>query len=135
MNTMRRKPVAVALLVGASVIVSTAAPALAHHSYAMFNRRLDLPMEGVVKQWQLTNPHSYLEVYAPPPGDPTAAPVVWTFESGSPAGLIRKGIRRDTMKPGDKVSLVVHPLHSGRPGGELKIVTLPDGRVFDIRQY
>jgi hypothetical protein len=48
----------------------------------------------------------------------------------SPQNLIRLGWKRITIKSGDKVSVVVHPLRDGKPGGSFVSITLPDGRTL-----
>jgi len=51
-------------------------------------------------------------------------------ELNSPNNLIRQGWRRDVMKPGDKVTVVINPLRDGKPGGLFNAVTLPNGTVL-----
>ncbi len=54
----------------------------------------------------------------------------WAIEALSPNVLGRQGWHRSTLKPGDKVSVVIYPLREGKTGGNLISVTLPDGRVM-----
>jgi hypothetical protein len=104
-----------------------AAPALAHHSFAMFDQTKTVEMQGTVKEFQWTNPHSWLIVNVV---DPQGKEVVWSLEMGGPGGLARNGWRPKTLSPGDKVTFKAHPLRSGEPGGQFQSVVLPDGKVM-----
>jgi hypothetical protein len=54
-----------------------------------------------------------------------------TIEGASPGILNRIGWKFNMVKVGDKVTMVIAPLRSGEPGGLLKEIKLPDGRVFN----
>jgi len=96
-----------------------AAPAFAHHSFAMFDQTKTVEHAGTVKEFQWTNPHSWLIV--------TVNGVEWSLEMGGPGGLARNGWRPKTLVPGDKVTFTAHPLKSGQPGGQFQSVVLPNG--------
>jgi hypothetical protein len=104
-----------------------AAPALAHHSFAMFDADKTIELKGTVKEFQWTNPHSWLQVMIP---DEKGVPHEWSLEMGSPGGLARAGWRPKTVVAGDMVTVSIHPLKDGSHGGQLLKVTLPDGRVM-----
>ena len=100
----------------------------AHHSFAMFDMHRTLSFQGTVKQFQWTNPHSWLQVTVV---DPKAGEQEWSLELGPLVGLQRAGWKPRVLQPGDKVSVVLHPLRDGSHGGRLMSVTLPDGRVLN----
>jgi hypothetical protein len=105
--------------------------ALAHHSYAMFDVKKTLSLTGTVKDWQWTNPHTWLVLVAPgPEGEGTE----WNIESSSPAIWRHYGGNRDMVKSGDRVTVVMHPLRSGAIGGELQAITTADGKTYDLSQ-
>lgn len=104
-----------------------AVPALAHHSFAMFDAETTLVLEGTVVEFQWTNPHSWLQVEVT---DDAGETVEWSLEMGSPGGLARSGWRPRTVVPGNEVTVSVHPLRDGEPGGQILTVTLPDGTVM-----
>jgi len=104
-----------------------AVPALAHHSFAMFDAETTLVLEGTVVEFQWTNPHSWLQVEVT---DDVGETVEWSLEMGSPGGLARNGWRPRTVVPGNQVTVSVHPLRDGEPGGQILTVTLPDGTVM-----
>jgi len=106
-------------------VAMCAVPAIAHHSFAMFDAEKSMTIEGTVKEFQWTNPHSWIHVMVP---DEAGKPVQWSVELGSPAGLVRQGWVPKTLTPGMKVQVLIHPLRDGNPGGQFLQVTLPDGK-------
>lgn len=118
-------------LLRAVIIVSLMAamlPAQAHHSGAMFDGTKSLKFEGTVKEFQWTNPHSWLQLIVP---DGKGGQDEWSLELGPLVGLHRAGWKPRTLRPGDKVTVVINPLRDGSHGGKLVTVTLPDGQVLN----
>jgi hypothetical protein len=105
----------------------TSAPAAAHHSFTMFDMTKQITITGTVTSFEWTNPHAYIEVDVQ---EENAAVKHWSIELGSPSILLRSGWKPNSLKPGDKATLVVNPLKNGQAGGFLFQVTLPDGRVL-----
>ncbi|HEY7392364.1 MAG TPA: DUF6152 family protein [Bryobacteraceae bacterium] len=99
-------------------------PALAHHSFAMFDTSKQVTLSGSVTSFEWTNPHSYIEIDVPEGG----AVKHWSIEMGSPSILRNSGWKHNTLMPGDKVTLIINPLKNGNPGGLLVVATLPDNR-------
>jgi len=99
----------------------------AHHSFAMFDLGKDVTVEAVVKEVQFTNPHVWLQILV---DDGKGGQTEWSIESGAPGMMLRNGWKLSTLKPGDKVTLTMHPLKSGSPGGSLVKVKVPDGRTL-----
>ena len=119
-----------AIAVLAAAATAAAAPASAHHSGAMFDSDTQVTVEGVVKQMQFTNPHSWLQVVAT---DAAGKSVEWSFEAGAPTVLIRSGFTKNSLKPGDKVTVVGHPLKDGRPAAGLITVKTASGEILPRR--
>jgi hypothetical protein len=114
----------------AACIVAMATPALAHHSGAMFDAAKTVTLAGTVKEFQYTNPHSWLQVMV---SGADGKSVEWGFEAEGPSTLLRAGIKAKTFMPGDKVTIVAHPMKDGRPAGSLMTATKADGTVFSPR--
>ena len=110
--------------------LACAGPALAHHSGAMFDRAKVITLTGPLKSYAYTQPHSWIDILAPGPDG--GALVDWGVESGAPPAMRNAGIVPSVMKEGDKVSIRIHPLKDGRPGGSLIDVTLADGKVLAL---
>jgi len=122
------------LLIGLSLstaaLAALSSPASAHHSGAMFDRDKTVTLQGVVKTFQYTNPHSWLQVLVP---GPDGKPVEWGFEAEGPSTLLRVGIKAKTFVPGDKVTITTNPMKDGRPAGALITATKADGTVYSAR--
>ncbi len=119
------------LALGASaLLLSAAGAASAHHSGAMFDATKEVSLEGTVKEFQYTNPHSWLIVNVP---DATGKITEWSFEAEGPSTLLRAGIKKSSLMPGDKVTVKGRPLKDGRPGAGLVMVTKADGTVLNPR--
>ena len=101
------------------------APAWAHHSFAMFDADKTVELSGTVKDFQWTNPHSWLDIEVM---DEAGKPVQWALEMGAPGGLAHQGWKPKTVVPGDKVTVRIHPLKSGMNGGQFLAITLPSGQ-------
>ena len=102
-----------------------AAPALAHHSFAMFDNTRSVTLHGKVTLYQWTNPHGYLELDVEQPDGGTRH---FTLEMTSINMMSRGGWTSRTVKAGDVVTAIAAPLRDGQPGGLLLELTLPDGR-------
>ena len=111
-------------LIGTIPALLLAAPVMAHHSYAMFDTDKSVEIEGTVKEFQWTNPHCWIQVVVAS-GD---QPVEWSVQMGGTASVYRGGWRPGTLKPGDKIRLVVHPMRDGSAAGLFVSAVSPDGR-------
>jgi hypothetical protein len=111
-----------ALLLATSIALC--APALAHHSYAMFDMKKKVDVRGTVKEFHWTNPHSVLVLVSQ---DAAGAAVPVFIEMNGPGYLVRNGWKRESLKPGDAVTATIHPMLDGSPGGDLVKIVLPDG--------
>jgi|SRR5579872_4033057 len=120
------RKVTVALLAAFSLLA--AGSALAHHSFAMFDRSKEMTLVGTVHEFQWTNPHSFIEVDVP---NANGGVDKWSLECNSPNNLTRQGWHSDSLKPGDKITVVLWPLRSGEKGGLFIWLKFPDGRVLD----
>ena len=112
-------------LAGVAVAMS-AIPALAHHSFAMFDAEKVMTVQGTVKEFQWTNPHSWILIMVK---NPAGGEVQWAIELGAPGGLARQGWIPKTLTPGMQVTATFHPLKDGSPGGQFMAVKLPDGTM------
>jgi len=112
-----------ALLAGLALAVAT--PALAHHSFAMFDRTKAVNITGNVKEYEWTNPHVWIHLMVP---DVQGTPREWSFEMQSVQQDAAAGWRPDSVRPGDKISIEYHPLKDGSRGGQLMSATLANGQ-------
>ena len=110
--------VAVALLLAA-------VPLLAHHSFAAeFDQNKGVTLQGVVTKVEWMNPHIYVYIDI----DDKGTVVNWALEGGPPNTLYRQGWRKDSLKPGDAISVYAYRAKDGSATASLRTVTTPDGR-------
>jgi len=114
----------VILSAAAAAVVCAAVPAAAHHSFAMFDQKKIMALQGTVRQFQWTNPHAFIELEAP-------GGQRWSIELNSPNNLKRQGWTRVSLKAGDQVTVRINPLRDGSHGGLFLDVKLPSGRTLD----
>ncbi|NKB38369.1 MAG: hypothetical protein GKR93_14600 [Gammaproteobacteria bacterium] len=105
---------------------------IAHHSITMFDRDKTVTVTGVVKEFQYTNPHSWLIVTVT---DEDGKKVNWGFEAEGPSTLIRAGIKKKDFRPGTRITITGNPIRDGRKAAYwVKAVRLDDGKEFEPRQ-
>ena len=92
----------------------------AHHGFDMFDQKHAVTLKGTVKDWQWTNPHTWIQLDVEQDGKVTE----WSLEGVSISQLGRQGWKRDFLKIGDRVTVEIFPLRNGKPGGQWS-------RVFD----
>lgn len=126
---MNSRPVALAIVaVGLTAVL--APRARAHHSAAMFDENKTITVEGEVKQFQYTNPHSWLLVDVK---DKSGKVVTWGFEAEGPSTLARAGIRPSDFKAGTRLKISGHPMKDGKPAAIWLIAVRADGKAFNPR--
>jgi hypothetical protein len=118
---MTRKAFALAGMAAALL----AAPAFAHHSFAMFDQSKVAYMMGTVTEFEFVNPHTLLHLtFANDKGEVST----WSFEAGSVAQLVKLGWSKDSFKVGDDVKVGFRPMRDGSRGGQLMSVTFANGQ-------
>lgn len=114
------------MLLMAVAVSSVSTPALAHHSFAMYDRTKVVTLSGTVKSWQFANPHSVLTLDVVENG----APVEYTIEGASVNTLIRIGWGPSTFKAGENVTVVMNPMRDGTKVGAFLRATLANGKTL-----
>jgi len=118
-------------LLAAALLVFSPLAVEAHHAANMFEPKKEITVTGVVKEFQYTNPHSWLLV------DVTGSDgsvVTWGFEAEGPSVMMRAGIRKSDLAPGTKVTVTGHPMKNGQPAASWVKAVRADGVVFDPRR-
>jgi hypothetical protein len=110
-----------------ALLLVLACPVEGHHSFAMFDKARLVTLKGVVSKVEWANPHVFIFVAVP---DGKGGTTQYAVECNSPNVLMRTGWKVGTVKQGDSVSVGLYPLRSGRPGGLLDSVTLPNGKTL-----
>ena len=110
-----------------TAILLTAISAEAHHSAVMFDADKEVTLEGVVKEFQFTNPHSWLLVDVT---NKDGSVTTWGFEAEGPSTLLRNGVRPADFKSGTKLTITGRPMKDGRPGALWLKALRADGVEF-----
>jgi hypothetical protein len=125
MNCHRRYILSGLGAVAAAGIMALPVPVLAHHSAAMFDQQKQVELSGVVRQFQWTNPHCYIQLLVK---NSQGQEEEWSLEMGAPVYLYNVGWRPGTVKAGDRISVAIAPLRKGGHGGLLLKATGADGK-------
>jgi len=107
-----------------------ASASFAHHSPIIFDRTRTITIEGVVTEFKWSSPHSWIHLDVK---DEHGGVGNWGVEMNPASLLARAGWKSSTLKPGDKVSIVVYPLRNNEKGGQYVAIKLPDGRTLGDR--
>lgn len=87
---------------------------MAHHSFTMFDDDNPVTLSGTVAAFHWTNPHTFVELEVI---DDNGETVVWQLEHGPKNMLSRRGWNAETLMPGARIEVDIHPLRNGKPGG------------------
>ena len=116
----------------AALTVLVAAPLRleAHHSAVMFDEQKEITVEGTVKEFQYTNPHSWLLVDVKEKYGKTTT---WGFEAEGPSTLARAGIKPSDLRPGTKLKITGNPMKDGSHAAIWVNAVRADGKEFNPR--
>lgn len=110
------------LLVALSTI---SLPLAAHHGNAAYDDTKTITLKGTVTQWLWANPHCVLHIDVP---DESGQTVSWIVETENPTSMFNIGWTKDSMKPGDRVTVTALAVKNGKPIGRIVDVLLPNGQ-------
>ncbi len=101
--------------------------AFAHHSPIVFDQTRKMSITGTVTEFKWGNPHSWIHLDVKDEHGDVGS---WGVEMNPANNLARDGWRASTLKPGDQVTIVVHPLRNNEKGGQFLSIKLPNGTVM-----
>ena len=108
-----------------------AVPVLAHHSGAMFEKEKTITVEGVVKEFQYTNPHSWLLVDVK---NKDGKVTTWGFEARRTEHPAARRHPSERFQPGTKLKITGHPMKDGTSAAAWVEAVRADGKRFDPRE-
>ncbi|HTR37527.1 MAG TPA: DUF6152 family protein [Bryobacteraceae bacterium] len=113
------------------IALAAGVPAWAHHSFAAeYDLKQPITVHGTVVQVRLENPHSWFVVDVKDPA--TSKVSRWSFEAGTPSGMIRNGYRPGIIKAGDEVTIKGFRSKDNDDRGMLRELTTADGHVYGL---
>lgn len=115
-------------LCAAALAVSFVGPVWSHHSHSMFDSEQVVVIEGRVTEFTFRNPHGFLFVDVE---DESGQVINYWIEMSTIPRMIQNGIGVKTFQPGDMITVRMHPLADGRPGGNYTTITAADGKTYE----
>ena len=116
------------VLLAAALALGLSSTAWSHHSHAMFDHATRMTLTGTVTEFVYRNPHGFLYIDVKRDNGET---VNYWVEMSNLTNMVTRGIGRTTFKPGDRVTVNLHPLKDGRPGGSYVTITAADGKIYE----
>ena len=114
------------MVVALGIGVSTfSLPLFAHHGAAAYDMGKTVTLKGAVTQWVWANPHCILQLDVM---DDRGQVVQWSAETENPSSMVHYGYTKQSLKPGDQVTVTVVPAKNGKPFGRIVEVVLPNGQ-------
>lgn len=113
----------------AAIVLMLSVPLFAHHGNAALDVGKKVTIKGTVTEWLWANPHCWLKVDVK---DDSGKVVNWVGETNNAADMIEKGWSKNTLKPGDEVSVTLEPVKNGKPAGKVLEVVLPNGQTLGM---
>ena len=112
----------------AIVVLIVCGPALAHHGTPAYANTVTELKQATVTKFMWSNPHSliYFDIK-----DAKGSVAHWVGETGSPSAMIPVGWTRDTVQPGDMITVYIYASKTGNPVGRLNHIILADGTRLD----
>jgi hypothetical protein len=105
-------------------------PAFAHHSMSMYDRGTDSTFKATIMEFNWVNPHATITFTV---ADEHGNVVRWVAEGPGPNRLANHGWNKDSLKPGDQVTIVGNRNKDGSPTMRFERVVLPDGKELEAR--
>jgi Family of unknown function (DUF6152) len=113
------------------VFLTICGPALAHHGSAAYASTVVVMKEATVTKFTWNNPHCIVMFDVK---DEKGNIAHWAAEIGSPPAVTLLGWNRNSLQPGDVVTVYIWPAKSGRPVGRLNRIVFPDGKTLKDTQ-
>jgi len=113
--------------------LSCAGMAQAHHSFAaFFDPQKEVTIEGVVTEFRFTNPHGTIALDV---SGVDGKVQHWRAETNAPVVLMRRGWKRDIIKPGDRLTIKGWPSRDGKPYIRLQSATDGTGKLIGTAPF
>ena len=102
-------------MVGLMLAAVTSFSARAHHSFGFYDMQKTVEVRGTVRKFEWSNPHSWLFIEV----SSATGPITYGFEMQSVGEMLRRGWAKNSVKPGDRITVSFHPMKDGSPNGLL----------------
>ena len=120
------RPAIYAFLFSLGAVLLPGGHVIAHHSFAAeFDAEKPVTLKGIVVKWEMMNPHGWITVDV---AGPDGEKVRWMVETSNPNGLMRLGWTKNSLKPGDQITVEAYRAKDGSNTANAARVTMADGR-------
>ena len=113
-------------MVLAAIAIASAPAALAHHSFAMYDNSKNVVLDGVVRSFRWGNPHGQIVLTVVQRG----RAVDYAVELSSLNVMSRQGWTRNSVRPGERIKVTIHPMKDGSNGGSFAGAVKADGTIL-----
>jgi len=121
-----------ALALLGTAIAASAAPAAAHHSFAIYDMQQNVEFRGVIETVKFRNPHMAMTLTVT--NDKGEKQTI-NFVEGAPANMLaRLGLRPELIQPGQEITAIGAPRNDDPDAWFLKAIILADGTRFNALQ-
>jgi len=119
-----------AVVISLTMLLALGKPAAAHHSMSMYDRSRETSFKATITEFNWSNPHSQIIFTA---SDDHGNVQRWVAEGPGPNRLANRGWSKDSLKPGDEVTIVGNCNKDGSPTMRFERVILANGQELDGR--
>ena len=122
----------VSLVTVLSTCLAISGPAFAHHSMSMYDRGHETTFKATITQFDWVNPHTQITFTVT---DDRGNIEKWVAEGPGPNRLANHGWSKDSLKPGDEITIVGNRNRDGSPTMRFEKVILPNGQELEARPH
>ena len=117
-------------VLSAVLLSGAGASVLAHHSFAAhYDMGKPITVQGSIAEVRLSNPHSWFFVDVK---EADGKVTRWSFEAGTPSGMIRNGYKASELPPGAMVTITGFPARERANVGMLRQLTTVGGKTYGM---
>ena len=111
-------------------LLAVSVPLSAHHGNAAFEAGSNVTVKGTVTEWYWANPHCFLKFDVK---DDKGSVVHWVAETSNPADMVNRGWAKQSLKPGEEVTVTMQVVKGGNPIGRVQQIVLANGRILSTQ--
>jgi hypothetical protein len=108
-------------------LLATSPKLFGHHGNSAYDYEKTVTVKGTVTDWTFANPHSWLKMDVK---DDKGNVQHWVLEGYGAGPATAEGWRKNSLNPGEEVTVDIMPTKNNAPVGRIRRVIRPDGSVL-----